>query len=148
MVIKPRVVTNTSAEGRPVKEKVSRYKTSGLISTSPPAHHYYTKSRQPIFQGESKGGLRGRAAILDGSSRSEVPTAIPLSGFQRQSLWRRESRGRSVTPFAPCGRAPAKRKEFYFIKFFWARASPAKKERAFLPSPQPSAEASPFGRGF
>ena len=131
----------TSAEGRPVKEKVSRYKTSDLSRPHRPAHHDPTQRRQPIFQGVSKGGLRGRAAILDGSSRSEVPTAIPLwqvskgrspfvAGLERAFY---NALPEGVGRAAPqregvlfhkilLGRgasSPTKRKEFYFIKSFW-----------------------------
>ena len=98
----------TSAEGRPVKEKVSRHKTSGLIHTPPPCtsllhqkpptnisggiQRGIARSRSdprwifakrspdcpPPLAGFQKGAEplfckgRGRAAILDGSSRSEV----------------------------------------------------------------------------
>ena len=117
IVISPHVVRITSAEGRPVKEKVSRHKTSGSSIPHRPARHYHTQRRQPIFQGESKGGLRGRAAFLEGSSRSEVPTAIPLWRFPKAEPLAAGVKGAfRNAPLPRAGGCPQKKKGILFYK--------------------------------
>ena len=101
IVIKPIAATNSSAEGRPVKEKISRHKTSDLTHTPPPC----TSLPHPKTPTNISGGVqRGIASVH----------APPLAGFKRtesfcsgigKGVLQRPSRGRGAS-------SPTKKRSF------------------------------------